>query len=67
MLTVLAVLCPPLAVLATGRPGQATLNVGLTALLYFPGVIHALRVVDRYNVERWNAALMRAVARYETV
>ncbi len=66
MLTVLAILCPPLAVLATGRPRQAAVNVGLTSLLFVPGVVHALRVVDQHNLERWNAALMRAVARYET-
>jgi uncharacterized membrane protein YqaE (UPF0057 family) len=67
VLTMLAILCPPLAVLATGRPGRATVNLGLTALLYVPGVIHALQVVDQYNTERWSEAYMRAVAQCETV
>lgn len=66
MLTVLAVICPPLAVLATGRPGKAVVNVGLTALLYVPGVIHALNVVGRHNTEKWGASLLRAVERYES-
>ena len=61
MLPVLAVCCPPLAVLATGRPGQAVLNAGLTLLLFVPGVLHALSVVDRHQTERRNEALLRAV------
>ena len=43
MLLLLAVLCPPLAVLTVGRPTQAAVNVGLTTLLYLPGLVHALR------------------------
>ena len=62
----LAILCPPLAVLATGRRRGAAVNVGLTALLYFPGLVHAVRTVDQHNLDRWSAALMRAVAQYET-
>ena len=65
MLFVLAVICPPLAVLLTRHPAQAATNVGLTALLYVPGVIHAIHAVDRYNTERWGEALMRAVERTE--
>ncbi len=64
MLSVLAVVCPPLAVLAAGRPAQAAANVGLTLLLYVPGLLHALAVVDRHNVERRNEALMQAVAEH---
>jgi uncharacterized membrane protein YqaE (UPF0057 family) len=62
MFYLLAVLCPPAAVLAVGRPSQAALNLGLTTLLYVPGLVHALGAVDRYNVERRNEALLRAVA-----
>ncbi|HET6575875.1 MAG TPA: YqaE/Pmp3 family membrane protein [Fimbriiglobus sp.] len=64
MLSLLAVLCPPLAVLVVSRPSQAALNVGLTALLYLPGLIHALAVVDRYQVDRRNEALLKAVSHH---
>lgn len=64
MLSVLAVVCPPLAVLLTGSPGRAATNVGLTLLLFAPGVIHALAVVDRYHTGRRNATLMRLASRY---
>ena len=66
MLSLLAVLCPPLAVYAIGRPSQAAVNVGLTMLLYLPGLVHALAAVDRYQVDRRNEALLRAVASYRT-
>jgi len=67
VLTLLAILCPPLAVLATGHHRKAAVNLGLTTLLYVPGVVHALNAVDQYNVERLSAAYMRAIAQYETV
>lgn len=58
MLSVLAVLCPPLAVLATGNRSAVATNVGLTALFYIPGVVHALSEVDRYTVcRRYDAAM----------
>jgi uncharacterized membrane protein YqaE (UPF0057 family) len=64
MLRVLAVLCPPLAVLATGdRPGAAA-NLGRTLLLYAPGLVHALAAVDRFETGRRNLTLMRLAARY---
>jgi uncharacterized membrane protein YqaE (UPF0057 family) len=62
MLALLAVLCPPLAVLLLGKPSRAVANLGLTLLLYVPGLILALAVVDRYYTDRRNEALMRAVA-----
>ncbi len=64
MLSLLAVLCPPLAVYAVGRPSQAALNAGLTLMLYLPGMVHALAAVDRYQTDRRNEALLRAVASY---
>lgn len=63
MRSVLAVVCPPLAVLASGTPSQAVRNAGLTCLLYVPGVIHALGVVDKFNTERRYESLFRAMAR----
>ena len=64
MLSLLAVLCPPLAVYAVGRPSQAALNAGLTLMFYLPGMVHALAAVDRYQTDRRNEALLRAVASY---
>ena len=43
---VLAIICPPLAVLMIDRGGfRVLLNVLLTFCLWIPGVIHALSVV----------------------
>lgn len=64
MLSLLAVVCPPLAVLLVGGPNRALANVGLTLLLYAPGMVHALVVVDRYHTDRRNATLMRLAAQY---
>ena len=63
MLNVLTVVCPPLAVLATGNPGRAAANLGLTLLLYVPGVIHARHVVEQRNLERRYDSVMRAMER----
>jgi uncharacterized membrane protein YqaE (UPF0057 family) len=64
MLPVLAVFCPPVAVLLADRPSRAGLNLGLTLLLYVPGLLHALATVDRYEVNRRNQTVMRLAARY---
>lgn len=52
MLYLLAILLPPLAVLLTGRPLQALLNVFLTLLFYFPGMLHAVLVVNEYKADQ---------------
>jgi uncharacterized membrane protein YqaE (UPF0057 family) len=59
--TVLAVVCPPLAVAASGTRSDLVANLGLTALLFVPGVLHALRVVDRHDTRRRYAELLRAL------
>lgn len=61
MQTVLAIMCPPLAVLTHGRPAEVFANLGLTALLFVPGVVHALKVVDRHETEQRFAELLRAL------
>jgi len=66
MLAVLVLLCPPLAVLLTASPSQAIKNVGLTLLLYFPGVLHARAVVEQYRVNRRYATLMRILDEHPT-
>ena len=63
LLTTLAVVCPPLAVLATGDRSAAATNLGLTMCLYLPGVTHALGVVDRHATARRYSAVMRALDR----
>jgi uncharacterized membrane protein YqaE (UPF0057 family) len=59
--SLLAIICPPLAVLASGTRTQVVLNTGLTLLLFVPGIIHALSIVDQYNVERRYENVMRAL------
>lgn len=44
----LAIICPPAAVLLCGRRGQTPPNILLTLCLWIPGVIHALWVVNGY-------------------
>ena len=63
MLSLLAVLCPPLAVFATGSRSQIATNAGLTMLLFIPGVIHALGVVEKRHVERQYASVFAAMDR----
>jgi len=64
MLSLLAVVCPPLAVLATERSGsRVATNLGLTLLLYFPGLFHALAAVERHNVGRRYESVMRVLDR----
>jgi len=59
MLYIVAILLPPLAVLLTGRPLQALLNLVLTLLIYFPGLIHALIVVSNHYADRRAERLVR--------
>jgi uncharacterized membrane protein YqaE (UPF0057 family) len=65
MLTVLVILCPPLAVLFTAPPSSAAKNLGLTLLFYVPGVLHAYRAVDSYTVNRQYDSLMRLLEERE--
>ncbi|WP_422385634.1 YqaE/Pmp3 family membrane protein, partial [Paenibacillus larvae] len=52
----LAIICPPLAVLFSGKPGQAIVNVLLWILGVVPGVIHAIFVV---NEKKANDRMMK--------
>jgi len=64
MLLLLAVICPPLSVLiAEKSTSRAATNLGLTLLLYFPGLIHALSSVERCEVGRRYEAVMRVLER----
>lgn len=64
MLRILAVLCPPLAVAATGKFQQLPASLLLTLAFYLPGVLHAFWVVSRSESERRNSALLDAMAAY---
>ncbi len=57
----LAIIFPPLAVLLCGKPIQALLNVFLTLLLWVPGIIHAVMVVNAHNADKRNQALIGAM------
>lgn len=59
MLYLLAILLPPVAVLLTGRPGQAVLNFFLTLLLWVPGVIHAIMVVNEHKANQRQERLVK--------
>lgn len=59
MLRLLAVVCPPLAVIAAGRPALAGLNAALSLTFYVPGLLHALAVVDRHETDRRNDTILR--------
>ncbi|QEL18168.1 YqaE/Pmp3 family membrane protein [Limnoglobus roseus] len=61
MLTILSILCPPVAVLATGQPRAAVKTAGLTLLLFVPGVLYARREVERYTVCRQYEPVFRAM------
>jgi uncharacterized membrane protein YqaE (UPF0057 family) len=58
MLNLLVYLCPPLAVLLSASASETVKNVGLTLLLYVPGVLHARAAVERYTARRRYDALM---------
>ncbi len=49
---VAAVLLPPLAVKWTGRTDLIPLSICLTALLWVPGVIHAMHLVAKTQADR---------------
>ncbi|MBN1126293.1 MAG: YqaE/Pmp3 family membrane protein [Sedimentisphaerales bacterium] len=57
----IAILCPPLAVLLCGKPIQTLLNLILTLFLYIPGLIHALFVVNNHMADLRNKKLIQAI------
>jgi uncharacterized membrane protein YqaE (UPF0057 family) len=63
MRSALALVCPPLAVLASGSRSDLAANTALTLLFFLPGVVHALTVVDRYTTARQYDSVMRAMER----
>jgi uncharacterized membrane protein YqaE (UPF0057 family) len=62
MLYLLAIVLPPVAVLVAGKPFQALLNLLLTLLFYFPGLIHALFVVHNHYADKRTDRLIAATS-----
>lgn len=56
-----AVLLPPIAVLFTGRPVHALINLVLTLCLWIPGVLHAVFVISRHQADRHHDKLIEAL------
>lgn len=52
MLYILVIFLPPLAVLFTGKPMKALLNLILTLIFYVPGAVHAAVVVKGHYDEQ---------------
>ena len=61
MLYLVAILVPPLAVLLCGKPFQALLNIVLTLLIYFPGMIHAILVVNNHYADQRTKKIVKAL------
>lgn len=56
MLYILVIFLPPLAVLFTGKPIKAILNLILTLLFYVPGAVHAAVIVKGHYDEKKRGA-----------
>ena len=48
----LAIIAPPIAVLAVGRPWLSLLNLVLTVAGWIPGVIHAVLVINEHKADQ---------------
>ena len=59
---ILAVLLPPVAVLMCGKPVQALFNLILTLLLWIPGIIHAMFVVNSYLADQRAKQIKEAIS-----
>lgn len=63
MIYLLCLVLPPVAVLLKGKPVQALLNLGLTALFWVPGVVHAILVVNAANADKRTRRVVDAIER----
>lgn len=58
----LAIIFPPLGVLACGKLGQTILNLIFCVIgLWIGGIIHAVYVVNRYDSERRHKETLAAL------
>lgn len=51
MIYLIAIICPPFAVLIAAKRKQALINLLLTVLLYVPGLIHALAAIKTAHAD----------------
>lgn len=56
----LCIILPPIAVLTTGRIGAFILSIILTAIVWIPGVIHAILVTNKYYADKRHQELLKA-------
>ena len=61
MLYLVAIILPPLAVLLSGKPFQAILNIILTLLFWVPGVVHAIFVVHNHYADKRTDKIVKAM------
>ncbi|MEN1936031.1 YqaE/Pmp3 family membrane protein [Paenibacillus sp. 102] len=66
MMYLLAILFPPLAVLLCGKPFQAVINFFLTLIVWVPGVIHAILVVNDKKADKRLKKQIRAYGKINT-
>jgi uncharacterized membrane protein YqaE (UPF0057 family) len=59
----LCFLCPPIAILTTGRMGAFVLNIILTLCFWIPGIIHSILVVNDFYEDRRFRRYARATRR----
>ncbi len=57
----LAIILPPVAVLLTGKPILALLNLLLTICFWLPGVIHAILVVNAWMNDKRTGRIVKAI------
>lgn len=57
----LAIILPPVAVLLCGKPVQFFLNILLTLLLWIPGAIHAILVVNSHLADKRTEHLEKVI------
>lgn len=50
MLSLFAVICPPLAVALTGKPKEIWFSLLLTVCFWVPGVVYAFRVIKEAGI-----------------
>ncbi len=63
MMYLLAIVLPPVAVLMSGKPIQALINLVLTILGWIPGVIHAMLVVSSHHADKRTNRIVQAMDR----
>ncbi|WP_183580166.1 YqaE/Pmp3 family membrane protein [Mucilaginibacter sp. X5P1] len=57
----LCFICPPAAVLTTGRIGSFILSIILTIFFWIPGIIYAILVTNDFYSARRNRRVVRAI------